>query len=66
MDLRGFWQRLTESAFRRLGVVWSSLGIYYYEVVSPGSACAGIGRLTESDFSRLGVALVPLGYITTK
>ena len=40
--------RLTESDFRRLEVVRSSLGIYYYEVVSPGSGGAGIGRFSGS------------------
>ena len=52
---------MTESDFSRLEVALSSLGIYYYEVVSPGSGGAGIGRLTESDFSRLEVALSSLG-----
>ena len=52
---------MTESDFSRLEVALSSLGIYYYEVVSPGSPGAGIGRLTESDFRRLEVALSSLG-----
>ena len=39
----------------------SSLGIYYYEVVSPGSGNAEIPQLTESDFRRLEVALSSLG-----
>ena len=42
---------MTESDFRRLEVALSSLGIYYYEVVSPGSRRAGVGRLTESDLN---------------
>ena len=35
--------QVTESDFRRLEVVCGSLGIYYYEVVSPGSGNAGVG-----------------------
>ena len=52
---------MTESDFRRLEVALSSLGIYYYEVVSPGSGGAEVLRLTESDFRRLEVALSSLG-----
>ena len=37
---------MTESAFRRREVALSSLGIYYYEVVSPGSAGENIGRFS--------------------
>ena len=54
-------QRLTESDFRRLEVAGSSLGIYYYEVVSPGSGGAEVLRLTESDFRRLEVVCGSLG-----
>ena len=36
--------QVTESAFRRLGVALSSLGIYYYEVVPAGSGNAGVPR----------------------
>ena len=57
----GCQPRLTESDFRRLEVVCGSLGIYYYEVVSPGSPGAGVGRLTESDFRRLEVVRSSLG-----
>ena len=39
--------RLTESDLRRLEVVWGSLGIYYYEVVSPGSARAGVPQVSS-------------------
>ena len=52
---------MTESDFRRLGVALSSLGIYYYEVVSPGSGGVSAPRLTESAFRRLEVALSSLG-----
>ena len=52
-------QRLTESAFRRLGVVkfpWDTSTKY-----SPRSGSAEVRRLTESAFRRLEVARVPLG-----
>ena len=45
---RGGSRRLTESDFRRLEVVRSSLGICYYEVVSPGSAWAQAPRFWGS------------------
>ena len=57
---------LTESAFRRLEVVCSSLVIIANEVSTAGSGNAGTPRLTESAFRRLEVARVPLGYISTK
>ena len=57
LKIRGCVRQVTESDFRRLEVVRGSLGIYYYEVVSPGSGGAEVVRLTESDFSRLEVAL---------
>ena len=52
---------MTESAFRRLEVVWNSLGIYYYEVVPAWSGNAGASRLTESAFRRLEVVCGSLG-----
>ena len=53
--------RLTESAFRRLEVALSSLGIYYYEVVPAWSGNAGAPRLTESASRRLEVVWSSLG-----
>ena len=38
------WGAVDGKRLGRLEVALSSLGIYYYEVVSPGSPCAGIGR----------------------
>ena len=57
---------MTESAFRRLEVALSSLGIITNEVSTADSGDAGSGRLTESTFRRLEVALSSLGIIANE
>ena len=50
--------QVTESDFRRLEVALSSLGIYYYEVVSPGSARAGVPQVSSPAWASFSLIFI--------